>query len=75
MYTCMVVNNRVIRKIVEDAIPCKLKVGLVTKHPDGRTIKIVDGQYWGEHGLSNFWYWREVRADGSLGKKESGYGW
>ena len=25
--------------------------------------------------VSNFWYWNEVRADGSLGPSECGYGW
>lgn len=54
---------------------CEMRVGKVMKHPDGRTVKIIDGRYWGEFGLSNFWYWREVKADGELGEKESGYGW
>lgn len=52
------------------------EVGDVVKHPDGRTVKITNGQYWGTHGLSNFWYWREVKPDGSLSDpEESGYGW
>lgn len=51
------------------------EIGDVVNHPSGRKVKIVDGRYWGTHGLSNFWYWREVNADGSLGKKEHGYGW
>lgn len=52
------------------------KIGDRVKHPSGRTVQIIDGQYWGLHGLSNFWYWREVLSDGSLSKKkESGYGW
>jgi hypothetical protein len=51
------------------------KIGDQVKHPSGRTVKITDGQYWGEHGLSNFWGWREVLADGSLGPQENGYGW
>lgn len=50
-------------------------VGDTVPHPSGRTVKITGGQYWGTHGLSNFWDWCEVRADGSLGPKESGYGW
>jgi hypothetical protein len=66
-----------VKALVEDVIgPSKLKVGLVTKHPDGRTVKITDGYYWGAHGISNFWYWREVQADGKLSEKlEHGYGW
>lgn len=51
------------------------KVGDVVKHPDGRKVKIMGGQYWGEYGLSNFWYWREVKEDGTLGEIEHGYGW
>ena len=51
-----------------------LKVGKTVKHSDGRTVKIVDGQYWGEYGISNFWRWREVKDDGTLGPKECGYG-
>lgn len=49
-------------------------IGDVVTHPDGRTVKITGGQYWGEHGLSNFWYWRELK-EGCLGAEEHGYGW
>lgn len=56
--------------------PSLMEVGLVLAHPDGRTVKITSGQYWGDHGLSNFWYWREVLADGTLSEtEEHGYGW
>lgn len=52
------------------------EIGMTVKHPDGRPVKIVDGQYWGEHGVSNFWRWKEVLKDGSLSDKtEYGYGW
>ena len=37
-------------------------VGDTVKHSDGRTVKIMAGQYWGTYGLSNFWYWQEVRG-------------
>lgn len=53
----------------------KMKVGKVLKHPDGRKVKITKGQLWGTHGFSNFWYWREVKPNGKLGKEECGYGW
>jgi hypothetical protein len=55
----------------------KLRIGLVTTHPKTRKlVKIVSGQYWGKYGLSNFWHWREVLANGSLSETdESGYGW
>lgn len=52
------------------------QVGDVVRHPSGRDVKIVGGQYWGEHGLSNHWSWREVNKEGELtGPLESGYGW
>lgn len=50
-------------------------VGDVVTHPSGRKVKITSGQYWGDRGVSNFWYWREVRPNGTLGKEEHGYGW
>ena len=55
--------------------PAPFSVGDEVKHPDGRSVRIVAGRYWGRHGLSNHWTWREVFADGSLGAQESGYGW
>jgi hypothetical protein len=48
----------------------------VVTHPSGRQVKITAGQYWGTHGLSNFWYWREVLPNGDLSETvEHGYGW
>ncbi|MDK1490504.1 hypothetical protein QN219_10580 [Sinorhizobium sp. 7-81] len=52
-----------------------MEVGKTVRHPDGRNVLIVSGQYWGTHGLSNFWHWKEVREDGTYGPEESGYGW
>ena len=54
-----------------------LEVGAVTRHPDGRTVKIMSGCYLDDtYGrVSNFWYWREVLDSGHLGKEEHGYGW
>ena len=41
----------------------------------GYPVKVVSGKYFGAHGLSNFWYWQRVRADGSLDpREENGYG-
>lgn len=52
------------------------KIGDTVKHPDGYMVRIIDGQYWGDHGLSNFWYWRRVDANGTQSEKvEHGYGW
>jgi hypothetical protein len=54
-----------------------LAVGKVVTHPDGRKVKIVGGYYYDPiyNRLSNHWTWREVKADGSLGPIENGYGW
>ncbi len=52
-----------------------MKVGEIVQHPDGRCVKITGGQYWGEYGGSNWWYWRPVLAYGMLGPEECGYGW
>lgn len=40
----------------------------------GKPCLITDGQYWGEHGLSNHWSWREEKPDGTLGRTRHGYG-
>ena len=66
-----------VKEIIDDCLgESKLKVGLITKHPDGRTVQIMSGQYWGTYGLSNFWYWMEILDDGTLGDiEEHGYGW
>lgn len=52
-----------------------LAIGKRVLHKDGRLVEITGGQWWGEYGISNFWYWRPVLADGSLGEVEHGYGW
>lgn len=42
---------------------------------DGRIVQITAGRFWGEMGMSNFWYWREVLPNGELAKNvEHGYG-
>jgi len=64
-----------VKDIVADIWPSSMKVGDIVKHPDGRYVQIVDGHLWTEGGFSNFWYWREVKRDGTLGRLEHGYGW
>ena len=39
-------------------------------HPQYGEIEITSGQYWGTHGLSNFWYWTVV----ATGETHHGYG-
>lgn len=64
-----------VKELVESAGPPYFQVGDTVKHSSGRSVKITGGRFWGTHGVSNFWYWREVMPDGSLGPEESGYGW
>lgn len=61
-----------VQDMVEDTFGNPLSIGVVTVNPDtGRTVKITEGQFWGEHGLSNFWYWEDIET----GEKGHGYGW
>ena len=56
--------------------PNTLAIGETFRHIDGRLVAITKGQYMGTYGVSNFWWWREVMPDGSLGdKEECGYGY
>lgn len=56
--------------------PQTLSIGMRVKTPRGVLVEIVDGQYMGTHGLSNFWYWRRVLPNGKLSRKlQHGYGW
>jgi len=65
-----------VKEMVEEVSPfSKVKVGDQLIHPSGRKVQITSGQFWGTRGVSNFWYWREVLEDGSLGPEEHGYGW
>lgn len=61
----------------ELAAQSSMAIGKRLKHPDGRTVEIVSGQFLDPtySRVSNFWRWREVLEDGSLGPEESGYGW
>jgi hypothetical protein len=53
----------------------QLHIGMQTQHPDGRNVVITKGQAWSNGRLSNFWYWKEIKQDGSFGPEEHGYGW
>jgi hypothetical protein len=66
-----------VKELVEEATGGPpFKIGDEVLHPNGYMVKIVGGQYWGLHGISNFWEWRRVGARGKLHKKsEFGYGW
>ena len=47
-----------------------VEIGKRYWHPEDGLIEIVSGQYWGTHGLSNFWYWKVVAS----GEVKHGYG-
>lgn len=51
------------------------QIGDVVMHPSGRKVQITGGSYWGDYGISNFWYWREVMNNGDLGRVPRGLGW
>jgi len=63
-------------KVIDDVeITKTMIVGCACKHPDGRLVKITAGEFLKDDRISNFWYWREILADSTLGKEEHGYGW
>jgi len=64
-----------------DYVPCsEVKVGREYMYkPDdknvARRVRITDGEYWGDYGVSNFWTWHYIKPDGTLYPKEyCGYG-
>lgn len=69
--------DRIARAITQKHFPCSMAVGKTLKHPDGRMVKVKSGQFLDPvyRRLSNWWTWQEVKADGTLGVEESGYGW
>lgn len=76
----MAYNNFALRDLADEIIADLKKqqrfdVGDIMRHEDGRIVKVTGGQYWGTHGLSNHWTFREVLADDSLGPDEHGYGY
>lgn len=70
--------ERVAQNVMAEVYPeeQRLRVGLVTKHPDGRTVRIMSGCFLDPvyNRMSNWWTWREVKGE-ELGPEESGYGW
>lgn len=66
---------RVTLEAKEIGVGERLFIGGVATHPSGRKVYITGGRYMGDHGYSNFWFWKELKEDGTLGEQESGYGW
>jgi hypothetical protein len=66
----------VAKQLNEEFFTTELEVGKIVKHPEHGRVKITDGQFWGIHGLSNFWSWRKVDKENKpYGKTYNGYGW
>ncbi len=64
------------RELTEEVLgAAPFRVGDEIRHPDGRLVRVIAGQYWGQYGLSNHWSWQEIGPDGQVGPTESGYGW
>jgi hypothetical protein len=49
-----------------------LQVGQVYLYK-GYPVYITGGQYMGTYGISNYWYWRKIKEDGTLGRSAKGY--
>jgi hypothetical protein len=57
--------------LVEDVLGGPpVQIGKTYRHPDDGLITITGGSYWGNHGLSNFWYWTVLET----GETHHGYG-
>lgn len=59
-----------VQNIIGDYWAPSLRVGETYVHPEDGVIKIVSGEFWGNHGVSNFWYWDVV----ATGERKHGYG-
>lgn len=60
-----------IRALVADVIgESPLEPGKRYIHPEDGLIEVTRGQFWGERGLSNFWYWTVL----ATGEEHHGYG-
>jgi len=40
---------------------------------NGKPSIITHGSYMGTRGISDHWTWKEIKADGSLGREKGGY--
>lgn len=53
-----------------------MKIGRILKNPEtNRYVQIIDGAVWMDGEYADWWWWREVKADGTLGRLEAGNGW
>ena len=64
-----------IKEIVEEDEEVIPEIGKIYRNKlTGDIIKIIDGQYWGDRGLSNFWSWKIVKDGVELDEVHKGYG-
>jgi hypothetical protein len=63
--------DRKIRDLAESVLGGPpVEIGKRYWHPQDGLIEITSGQYWGTHGLSNFWRWTVIATD----ETHHGYG-
>jgi hypothetical protein len=70
--------SEIIEKEIYISISSPKKGTIVCYHGSRRVkpydVYVEDGTFYSNGRMSNFWYWRKVNKDGSLGKLISGYG-
>lgn len=60
-----------VQEMVEEVFgPNTIEIGKRYVHPQDGLIEITSGQYWGTHGISNFWRWKVLET----GEERHGYG-
>lgn len=59
-----------VRRLTEDVLGgAPVQIGKRYVHPQDGEVEIVSGQYWGRHGISNFWTWKVI----ATGEAKCGY--
>lgn len=62
-------------QIAHDIIgPSPIEVGKRYLHPEHGLVEVIEGDWTVNGRLSNFWTWRPVQEDGTLGEPVSGLG-
>jgi|GEM_PF-6733951 len=47
-------------------------IGMTMLYKGKQVVHITGGSYMGDRGVSNYWYFHEVKKDGTLAKKQQG---
>lgn len=63
--------------VIQHGVPFSERPGVncVSEHPRDGLVYVTGGQYEVNGRISNFWYWRKLNPDGTLGAEGHGYGW